>query len=196
MTKHLPEHAKEDTDAGKESCVKLTYQLLRTFCFAYNHLNSKDAEKFNIPTDFEAELKEVLTDNCYSGFANAIKASKEDYKSQLPANVTQEVCDRLLKFVSVKEKDHIVTKYESHINDLTAKIDDKVKERDAIQPPRQKTDTKKEPKEAKEKKQRKRRDSKNSSDSEPASLEDRLHGILKEVSKRTDSVRFSKDDYA
>lgn len=177
--KHLPQHAKESTDQAKEGCVKLTYQLLRTFCFAYNNLHSaKDAEKFAIPADFEAELKEVLTDKYYSGFSNAIKATKEEYKTQLPADMSGEVCERLLKFVSVKEKDHIITKYESQINDLSAKITDKTKERDAIQPPRPKPEKKDKKDQPKEKRQRQRRDSKNSSESESTSLEDRLHGIL------------------
>jgi hypothetical protein len=194
IAKRLPENAEAETDEAKQACVKLTYQLLRTFCFAFNCLHlDKEAEKFFIPKDFEAELKEVMTDKYFSAFANAIKASKEEFKTQLPDNISKEVGERLLKFVSVKEKDHVITKYEDAIKDLTDKIEGKAKERDAIQPPAPKTD-KKDKNDKKDKKQRKRRNSDSSDQGKP--LEDRLHNILKEVSKRTSSVRFSKDDFA
>jgi len=200
VAKHLPEHAKQDSDKDKQAAVKQTYQLLRSFCFAYNWVTGdKDSEKFAIPADFEDELKEVLTDQYYSSFGNAIKASKEEYQTHLPAHLTSEVCDRLLKFVANKEKDQIVSKYEGQLTDLTDKINSKTKERDAIRPPAPKKDPKpkKESKDAKKtdaKKDRKRRNS-GSSDSDTP-LEDRLHRLLKEVGKRTNSVRFSKDDFA
>lgn len=188
--KHLPTHAKESTDDHKQSAVRLTYQLLRSFCFSYNWLNSdKDAEKFCIPPDFEAELKDVLTEKYFSKFADAIKASKEEFKSHLPAEVPAEVCDHLLKFVSIKEKDHILSKYEGIITDLTDKITGKTKERDAISPPAPRKERK--PREAKP---RNRRDSGGSESETP--LEDRLHEIMMEVAKRTNSVHFSKDDHA
>lgn len=68
---------------------------------------------------------------------------------------------------------------------MTEKIESKTKERDAIQPP----------KERKSSPKRQRRSRSNSDSEESGDLEDRLHSILKEVSKRSDSVRFSKDDF-
>jgi hypothetical protein len=55
-----------------------------------------------IPADFEAELKEVLTADFYDNFATALKATKEEYQKELPAAVTEQVVEKLLKFVSVK----------------------------------------------------------------------------------------------
>ena len=163
---------------------------MRSFCFSYNSINkAQEAERFVVPADFESEVKEVLTDQYYSNFAAAIKASKEDYQKELPTSVSSDVCDRLLKFVSIKENDHVVAKYEAQLTELTDKITAKIEERNAIQPPPAKRD---ESEKREKKKTRKRRGSGASSDS---SLEDRLTDILKEVSKRSDSVRFSKDDF-
>ena len=91
--------------------------------------------------------------------------------------------------MSVKEKDHVITRYETHLSELTEKITAKIAERDAIQPPRKRDESERK---EKKKSQRRRRNSGQSSDSP---LEDRLTDILKEVSKRSDSVRFSKDDF-
>jgi hypothetical protein len=71
---------------------------------------------------------------------------------------------------------------------LTEQIETKTKERDDIQPPREK-------RERKDSQKRQRSSRKNSDSDQPEDLEDRLHSILKEVSKRSDSVRFSKDDF-
>lgn len=141
-----------------------------------------------IPADFESELKEVLTSDYFPKYASALKASKEEYEKELPASVSEQVVEKLLKFVSVKQTNHIVSKYEEELKDITEKIDDKVKERDSIQPPRLR---KEKPK--KEKRQRSPRTPR-SDDSE--SLEDRLKGVLKELGKRTNGVKLSKDDYA
>jgi len=95
--------------------------------------------------------------------------------------------EKLLKFVSVKETIHILDKYETHIKELTEKIESKTKERDAIQPPKERKNS--------PKRQRRSSQKKNSDSEEGGNLEDRLHSILKEVSKRSDSVRFSKDGF-
>lgn len=164
---------------------------MRSFCFSYNAINkAEESDRFVVPADFESEVKEVLTDKYYSSFAAAIKASKEEYQKELPASVSSDVCDRLLKFVSVKEKDHVITRYETLLTELTDKITAKIEERNAIAPPPAKRDDSE--RREKKKTQRKRRNSDQSND---GSLEDRLTDILKEVSKRSDSVRFSKDDF-
>jgi hypothetical protein len=80
-----------DSEEKKKSTVKLTYQLLRTFCFTYNFITitDKEAEKFCIPDDFEAELKEVMTSDFFSQFAAAIKSPKEEFEKELPEHVTE-----------------------------------------------------------------------------------------------------------
>jgi len=187
----MPENAKESSEDADKTCVRQAYQLLRQFCFSYNYLNNaEEADRFVIPADFESEIKEVLTDKYYSQFAAAIKASKDEYQKELPDSISSDVGDRLLKFVAVKEKDHVISKFESNITDLTEKVTAKVAERNAIQPAPPKREKSEKPKRAK----RVRRNS-GASDSNSSSLEDRLSDILKEVSKRSDSVRFSKDDF-
>ena len=185
VAKNLPEQVKDESEEKQKQAVKNAYQVLRSFCFAFNGLTilDKEAEKFFIPDDFEAELKEVLTADYFSKFEAAIKASKEDYPNELPATVSEAVVEKLLKFISVKQTNHIVIPYEEIITSLTEKIDPMVKERDNLAPPREK-------KEKKEKVQRRRRDS------EDDSREARLQDILREVSRRSDSVHLSKDDHA
>lgn len=82
----------------------MTHQLLRTFCFTYNYItiHDKEAEKFCIPEDFEDELKEVMTAEFFPKFAAAIKSSKEEFEKELPDHVTEQVVEKLLKFVSIK----------------------------------------------------------------------------------------------
>lgn len=192
ITKHLPEHSKESSEEAKTTCVKQAYQLLRAFCFSYNFINlDKDAEKFVIPADFESEVREVLTEEYYSKFAAAIKSTKEDFQKELPDSISSDVCDRLLKFVSVKEKDHIVSRYETNLTELSDKITAKVKERDEISPPVKRDQSERREKPKKPQKRQRR----NSGSSQETALEDRLSEILKEVGKRSDSVRFSKDDF-
>jgi hypothetical protein len=95
----------------------------------------------------------------------------------------------LLKFVSVKQTNHINDKYDAQLKTLTEQIETKTKERDAIKPP-------KAPRERRDSQKREKRQRRNSQDSgKSENLEDRLQDILKEVSKRSDSVRFSKDDF-
>jgi hypothetical protein len=185
--KHLPEQAKEESEEKKKSVVRYCYQLLRTFCFTYNFINvaDKEVDKFCMPTDFEVELKEVLTDEFFDKFSCAIKSSKDDFEKNLPVAVTEQVVEKLLKFISVKQTNHIDDKYEDRIKVLTEKIDVKTAERDAIQPPREK----------KERKEKPKRMSRNKEDSDSCSLEERLTDILLEVSRRTDSVRLTKDDF-
>lgn len=186
----MPEHVKEDTEEEKKKTVKFTYQLLRTFCFTYNFITitDKETDKFVIPTDFEAELKEVMTKDYFDKFTAAIKSPKEDFEKELPDHVTEQVVEKLLKFVSVKQTNHIVDKYEDLLKTLTEKIEAKTEERDAIKPP---------VKERRNSERRQRNPRKNSrSDSDDSgSVEERLQSILNEVSKRSDSVRFSKDDF-
>ena len=167
--------------------------MIRNFVFTFNFPSHPDSEGRNeIPEEFAAELKQVLTDKHFSAFKKALAASKEEYEKELPAEVAKEVVDKLLKFVSVKESDHIVKKFEAVIDDLTEQLDSR----------------KGEPREPR---QRKRRDSKatDSEDSkakkprkakaakkEEGGLEDRLRQVLKDVARRSQSVRFSKDDFA
>lgn len=169
--------------------MKNSYSLLRAFSYSYNYFDhpEKDAEKNHIPADFEAEIKEVLTDSYFSKFAAAIKAPKEEFEKELPEEVSAEVVERLLKFVSVKENDHIVRKYETLLAELSEKIDAQKKERDAIAPPKEKRDSPKRPRKPKQKRE--------SSSADDESLEDQLIQILRDVGKRSDSVRFSKDDF-
>lgn len=141
-----------------------------------------------IPADFEAELKEVLTADYFEKYATALKATKEEYEKELPACVSEQVVEKLLKFVSVKQTNHIVSKYEDHLKTLTEKIDDKVKERDSLRPPRERNERPRN-----EKRQRSPRTPRSD---ESESLEDRLKSVLKELGKRSDSVKLSKDDYA
>ena len=182
--------AKETTDEAKKDAARCSYTLLRAFAYTFNFFEhpEKEADRNYIPNDFEAELKEVLTDKYYPKYAAAIKATKEEYEKELPQEISAEVVERLLKFVSVKENDHIVRKYEAKLTDFTEKIDAKKKERDAIAPPREK----REPSKRQRKDKKKRRNSQSSNDTP---LEDQLATILKEVGKRTNSVRFSKDDF-
>lgn len=190
FAKHLPENVKEDSEEKKKLTVKNAYQLLRSFCFSYNFITiaDKEAEKFCIPADFEAELKEVLTEEFFGKFSTAIKSSKDDFEKELPEFVSEQVIEKLLKFVSVKQTTQIHDKYEDHLKTLTEQIEAKTKDRDAIQPPRA-------PRERKESQKKQKRQRRNSQDSESSNLEDRLQDILKEVSRRSDSVRFSKDDF-
>lgn len=196
VSKHLPEKSKDSSEDGQKASVRHAYQLLRSFCSTYNSLqNVEVADRFKVPADFESELKEVLTDNYFANFSDAIQATKEEFEAKLPKTVTSDVCERLLKFVSVKEKDHIISKYEAKIDEITTQVDAKVAERNAIKPPAAPRAPRapREKSNPSNKRQRSRRNSGDSSQS--ASLEDRLTDILKEVSKRTDSVQFSKDDF-
>jgi hypothetical protein len=186
QVKKLGELSKESTDEDKKACAKHTYQLLRLFCFTYNYITilEKDADRQHIPADFEAEIKEVLTDAYFTKYQSAIKAKKEDYENELPAEVSADVIDKLIKFVSVKETDHITAKYEVKLAELTEQVDAKKKERGIED----------RPKAAKKPSKKKvRRNSESSSKEVP--LEDQLTAVLNEVRKRTDSVRFSKDDF-
>lgn len=175
--------------------MRQTYQLLRSFCSTYNSLQSVEvADRFKVPADFESELKEVLTDEYFANFSDAIQATKEEFEAKLPKTVTADVCERLLKFVAVKEKDHVVSKYEAKLEDLTSKVNAKVAERNAIKPPAPRIP--KAPREKSNPSNKRQRSRRNSGESnQSTSLEDRLSDILKEVSKRTDSVQFSKDDF-
>jgi len=182
--------AAESTDESKAAIVKKTNQVIRNFVFTYNFPDKPDSDGRNqIPEDFKAELKQVLTDKHFSAFEKALTASKEEYEKELPAEVAKEVVDKLLKFVSVKEPDHIVKRFEAILDDLTEQLEAR----------------KGEPREPR---QRKRRDSKASVSSKDSKgkkpkkgkkeegLEDKLRQVLKDVAKRSQSVRFSKDDFA
>lgn len=134
-----------------------------------------------------------MTNDFFEKFTAAIRSPKEDFEKELPDHVTEQVVERLLKFVSVKQTNHIVDKYEDHLKDLTGQIEDKTKERDAIKPP-----TKEKERRNSERRQRNpRRNSRrsNSDSDDSGDVEERLQSILREVSKRSDSVRFSKDDF-
>ena len=63
--------------------VKDCYQLLRSFCYSYNFCKNsdKDAPRFEMPKDFEADLKKALTATNYAMYDAAIKASKEEFES-------------------------------------------------------------------------------------------------------------------
>jgi len=135
----------------------------------------------------------VLTSDYFSKYEAAIKAKKEDYENELPAEVSQEVVDKLVKFVSVKETDHITAKYEAQLTELSASIDANKKERGIEDHPKNDNAVRK----ARKSKKSSRRNSVNSdaSNDKEVSLEDQLKAVLNEVQKRTDSVRFSKDDF-
>lgn len=47
----------------------------------------------------------------------------------MPAEVSQEMVDKLIKFVSVKETDHITAQYDAKLDELTISIDAKKLER-------------------------------------------------------------------
>lgn len=140
----------------------------------------KDADRSYVPADFDAEVQEVLTAKYYSHFSAAIKAKKEDFEKELPSEVAPEIIEKLLKFVSVKETDHIIGKYETKIKEITSKIDELRKERGETK----KKPAKKSPRSPKNEKKKE------------VPLEEQLHSILAEVKKRTNSVQFSKDDYS
>ena len=65
---------------------------------------SKDEARNIIPPDHEAEIKEVLT-SYYPKFNEAISAGKDEYEKELPAEVHQDVVDKLLKFVAARTAD-------------------------------------------------------------------------------------------
>ena len=64
----------------------------------------KDEARNIIPPDHEAEIKEVLT-SYYPKFNAAISAGKDEYEKELPAEVHQDVVDKLLKFVAARTAD-------------------------------------------------------------------------------------------
>jgi len=187
----LPDSAKESSEEAQKQSVKDAYQLLRSFCYSYNFAKNSDREapRFEMPKDFEADLKKALTAANYAKYDAAIKATKEEYEAQLPAKITVDSAEKLLKFVQDREADHITSKYETKMAELTEKIN-------AIKVEK--------PREPRVKKERTRRNSDNSDD-KPAKkakkakkeepLEDQLHSVLTQVAKRSDSVRFSKDDF-
>ena len=85
---------------------------------------AKDDARNVIPTDHEAEIKEVLT-SYYPKFEAAIKAGKDEYEKELPAEVHQDVVDKLLKFVAARTADQINAKFDEKISDYSAQIDAK-----------------------------------------------------------------------
>ena len=131
QAKKLDELSKESSEDDKKAAAKNAYQLLRLFCFTYNYITilDKDADRQHIPADFEAEIKEVLTSHYFSKYEAAIKAKKEDYEKELPDEISKEVADKLVKFVSVKETDHITAKFEAKLAELSTDIEAKKKER-------------------------------------------------------------------
>jgi len=133
-----------------------------------------------------------LTATYFSKFTAAIAANKEDFEKELPDHVSKEVAERLLKFVAVKEKDQIISKCETHISELTEDITAKTKVRDELKPPAKKSESKPKAK-AQKKKKVVKQNSDSSSDEAP--LEDRLRNVLKEVSRRSDAVHLTKDDF-
>jgi hypothetical protein len=142
-----------------------------------------------MPKDFEADLKKALTAANYAKYDAAIKATKEEYEAQLPAKITAESAEKLLKFVEDKEADHITSHYETKIAQLTEQIN-------AI-----KVEKPRAPKGEKKERVRRNSDSDDKKAAKPRKgkkeepLEDQLHSVLASVAKRSDSVRFSKDDF-
>jgi len=183
--KHLPELLKESPEEKMKPLVKNCYGLFRLFCFSYNFINlgaERGADRASVPADFESELKEVLTSAYFSKFEEAIRAKKEDFEKELPEEVSTEVAEKLMKFVSVKEADQINAKYNDKLAELTEKIDAIRKEKGIEISAR--------PKRVKKAK------SPRSPAAKGDSLEDQLVSVLKEVKKRTEAVRFAKDDFA
>lgn len=110
--------------ATEADCVIKAYQLLRVFSLTYNFIHlAKEENKAVIPADFSDELEQVLTTANFTKFAEAFKGPKDDYVKSLPEQIEKSIADRLIKFVQVKEVDHITAKYETEINDLTSQIE-------------------------------------------------------------------------
>jgi hypothetical protein len=72
-----------------------------------------------MPNDMEGELKKVLSAVNYSKYDAAIRATKEEYEALLPAKISEDECNKLLKFVASKEEDCITAKYDTKIADYT-----------------------------------------------------------------------------
>jgi hypothetical protein len=180
----------ESSDEAKANSVKKTYQLLRNWCFTYNFLTlNKDDARNVIPSDFAGELKEVLTTS-YSKFEAAIKATKEEYEKELPAEVQKEVVDRLIKFVSARTADNIDAKFDSKIAEWTTQIDAKKDEVPKGEPRRPRRNSKG----SNSDNEKRRRPKKNKAGKEE-NLEEQLRNVMSQVADRSSSVRFSKDDF-
>jgi hypothetical protein len=98
----LPDTAKESSEENQKMAVKDAYQLLRSFCYAYNFgkNSDKDAPRFEMPKSFEADLKKALTPTNYTMYVDAIAASKEEFETKLPGKITTDAAEKLLKFVA------------------------------------------------------------------------------------------------
>lgn len=141
LIEQLAKSKEDESESGKAKSAKIAHQLLRNFSLTYNFVTmSKEDDKAVIPADFAAEIEEVLTSKYYPKFAEAIKAPKEEFEKLLPEEVSSEVIDKLIKFVQVKEKDHVIAKFDKAIEDLKTEIDARKPEEPPKRatPPRQK----------------------------------------------------------
>jgi len=157
-------------------------------------MNKEDARNV-IPADHEAEIKEVLT-SYYPKFDAAIRAGKDEFEKELPAEVHQDVVDKLLKFVAARTADQINAKFDAKISDWSAQIDAKQgppRERQARRP--RKNSGNSDSSKNRKSKSKKKGGAKKEAKAEER-LEEQLRSIMDQVDKRSSSVRFSKDDYA
>ena len=192
LTEQLTQAKEDSTEEGKAKSAKVAHQLLRNFCMTYNFITlTKDDNRAVIPADFASELEQVLTDKYYAKFEAAVKASKEDYEKELPDEVSSEVIDKLIKFVQLKEKDHVVAKFDKAIDELKTQIDARRSEEPAAKPTKKTS-----PRQTKSKSKSKKRGkalSDSSKDEETA--EDQLRNAIKAISGRVQKLRLNKDDY-
>lgn len=172
----LTDRPEGTTDADH---AKTSYQLLRVFSLTYNFIHlAKEDDKAVIPADFTDELKQVLNAN-YGKLVDAFKGPKDDYEKCLPEKIEKSTSDKLIKFVQVKEVDHIVAKYEKELNDLTEQIDAR----------------KNEPRPKSTKKPKSPKSSKKAKAAAEASLEDQMTDLLNKINSKSRAIRLSKGDF-
>lgn len=196
LSEKLGKAVKESSDEQQKVAVKSAHSLLRQFYYTFNYITNqaRDAPRYAVPSEFEAEIKEVLTDSNFAKFEAAAKATKEEYEKELPMNISSEVAERLLKFLSIKESDHIKAKYNSVIDELTTQIDAR-KTLPKEKKPKQTRRPRKDSKGSDASSGKAKKEKKAAKKPAAASIEEQLQAILKEVSKRSSAVRFSKDDF-
>lgn len=98
----LPDTAKESSEENQKMAVKDAYQLLRSFVYACNFATNSDKEapRFVMPKDCSAGMKAALGGANYAMYEAAIGASKEEFEAKLPAKITSDAADKLLKFIA------------------------------------------------------------------------------------------------
>jgi hypothetical protein len=94
--------------------VKDAYQLLRSWTYACNFAKNsdKDAPRFEVPSDCAAAIKTALGGANYTMYEAAIGATKEEFEGKLPAKITSDAAEKLLKFIADNEAAHITSRFE------------------------------------------------------------------------------------